>query len=78
LLNLAYIYETENKLKKSEELLLAALKLDPDYEQAWINLTGIYLKNNNIESAKMSIKNILRINPGNEMAVNTNLFLKTR
>jgi tetratricopeptide (TPR) repeat protein len=78
LLNLAYIYETENNLKKSEELLLASLKFDPDYEQAWINITGIYLSNNNIASAKKSIANILRINPRNEMATKTNLFLKKR
>jgi Tfp pilus assembly protein PilF len=75
---LAFIYETENNLKKSEELLLASLKLDPDYEQAWINITGIYLSNNNIASAKKSIANILRINPRNEMATKTNLFLKKR
>jgi tetratricopeptide (TPR) repeat protein len=78
LLNLAFIYETENNLKKSEELLLASLKFDPDYEQAWINITGIYLSNNNIASAKKSIANILRINPRNEMATKTNLFLKKR
>jgi Tfp pilus assembly protein PilF len=75
---LAFIYETENNLKKSEELLLASLKFDPDYEQAWINITGIYLSNNNIASAKKSIANILRINPRNEMATKTNLFLKKR
>lgn len=78
LLNLAYIYETENNLKKSEELLLASLKFDPDYEQAWINITGIYLSNNNIASAKKSIANILRINPRNEMATKINLSLKKR
>ena len=76
LLNLAYIHELEGNSKKSEELLLTALKFDPDYEQAWINITGIYLKNNKIENAKRSIDNILRINPRNKIALTTKLTLK--
>jgi tetratricopeptide (TPR) repeat protein len=78
LLNLAYIHELEGNSKKSEELLLTALKFDPDYEQAWINITGIYLKNNKIENAKRSIDNILRINPRNKIALTTKLTLKNR
>lgn len=40
--NLANIYRDEGDLVKAENLLVAALKIRPDFSSAWMNLGIVY------------------------------------
>lgn len=75
LCNMGYVYELKNDLEKAEKTYIKAIKMNPVYELAWINLAGLYLKTNRKRDAKNAILQILKINPQNTMARNIILTL---
>jgi tetratricopeptide (TPR) repeat protein len=68
--NLGYIYLTEGKADKALELYQLAIKLDPDYVQARINLAGYYFFLGDISGGKEELLKVLEIDPQNAQVLN--------
>jgi Tfp pilus assembly protein PilF len=57
-------------VKKGEECIRRSLALDPDYDQALINMAQVYLLQNNLGKAKEELKKVLKKDPNNVKAKN--------
>jgi len=67
--NLGYYYlSIENNAEKAEQLYQTALTLDPDNEQALLNMTGLYIYRKDFKKAKQILENLLKKEPGNTQA----------
>jgi hypothetical protein len=67
--NLGYLYLTlDNDTVKARELYTRALDLNPDYENAMLNMTGLYIYRGRIKEAKEQLRLVLKKNPANEQA----------
>ncbi|MGE0568328.1 MAG: tetratricopeptide repeat protein, partial [Bacteroidia bacterium] len=67
--NLGYIYLTKGNTQKALEHLSLAVKLDPHYENAWLNLSAYYLSKNQLDLAKNTLNKVLSLNPKNKQAL---------
>lgn len=66
--NLGYCYLQDFKYDESISLFKLALDQDPDYLLAWLNLANAYNQLSNTVELKKVLKEILRINPEQQMA----------
>ena len=65
LCNLGYVKVLQSRFTEAETLYDAALRLDPDYEQALLNKAAIRLAATDTEAARELIDQVLKINPDN-------------
>jgi hypothetical protein len=66
--NLGYICALEGKLTQAETYYLQAIALNPDYEQAWINLLGLRLLQKNLPETQKLIQQLRKKFPNNKQA----------
>jgi tetratricopeptide (TPR) repeat protein len=67
--NLGYYYlSIENNASKAEQLYQTALSLDPDNEQALLNMAGLYIFRKDFKNAKQTLEALLKKVPGNVQA----------
>src|SRR5262249_27922995 len=67
--NLGYYYlSVENNATRAEQLYHNALALDPDNEQALLNMAGLYIYRGNFTAARQALETLLKKVPGNEQA----------
>jgi Flp pilus assembly protein TadD len=67
--NLGYYYlSAENNAVKAGELYNTALTLDPDNEQALLNMAGLYIYGKDFKKAKQILEALLKKVPGNMQA----------
>ena len=63
---MGFAYLKQNNIASAKNYYNKALALNPDNEQALLNLAAVYnIENNKVESLKL-LKRILVINPKNE------------
>jgi tetratricopeptide (TPR) repeat protein len=69
LTNLGYYYlSVEGNAEKAERLYRSALALDPDNEQALLNMAGLYIYREDFKRAKQTLESLLKKVPGNVQA----------
>ncbi|WP_019504759.1 tetratricopeptide repeat protein [Pleurocapsa sp. PCC 7319] len=61
--NLGNIFEQQGKLESAEEYYQQALKLKPDYAEAFYNLGNVLDKQGKLEAASASYQQALKLNP---------------
>jgi tetratricopeptide (TPR) repeat protein len=66
LTNLAYLNMLEFSWAKADTLLGKALGLDPDYEQALLNRTILYIEIREKEKARIWADKLMKVNPNSE------------
>jgi tetratricopeptide (TPR) repeat protein len=64
--NLAYLYMLEFNWNKADALLGNALALDPDYEQALVNRTILYIELKEKDKARDWANRLMNVNPASE------------
>lgn len=64
--NLGFIASIQNNDSEAERYLLKALSLDPDYEQARINLCRLYIKNRQKQKAKQELEYLKKYLPDSQ------------
>lgn len=64
--NLAYLYMLEFNWNKADALLGNALQLDPDYEQALVNRTILYIELKEKDKARTWADRLLDVNPASD------------
>jgi ssDNA-binding Zn-finger/Zn-ribbon topoisomerase 1 len=64
--NLAYLYMLEFNWNQADALLGSALALDPDYEQALINRTILYIELKEKDKARDWANRLMNVNPASE------------
>ena len=63
--SLATLYGQQGKLDRSIEELESAIRLQPDYEPAYLNLGIVYLKKQDRRKAAEMFRKVLQLNPRN-------------
>lgn len=66
--NLGFINLKDGNDTKAETLYKQALALDPDYEQALLNMAGLYFYRNQPALAKPYLQRAIKVNPANAQA----------
>lgn len=67
--NLGYYYlSTEGNAEKAESFYQTALALDPDNEQAMLNMVGLYIFKKEFKAAKQTLESLLKKAPRNMQA----------
>ena len=66
--NLGYIALLQGDRKGAEAYFKKALASDYNYELAWLNMANLYLQQGNNKELARCLKEVLRINPGNQQA----------
>jgi Tfp pilus assembly protein PilF len=67
--NLGYLWLLEGDDKKAEAFYTKALSLDPDDDQALLNMAGLYLYRRNETDALKMINRCIKAHPDNQQAI---------
>ena len=63
--NLGVLYQAEEKFQKAIDSFRKALKINPSFAEAHLQLANTHLKTNDKESAKQSLEKALQADPAN-------------
>jgi Flp pilus assembly protein TadD len=61
--DLGYVLLAQNEIMDAEQAILKALKLNPDYRQARVNLASVYLTQERWAEARALLEELLREQP---------------
>lgn len=61
--NLAAVYMKQKKFSQAKDLLMSALKINPNYVSAWLNLSLVYLQEDNKTDARNCAQKALQADP---------------
>lgn len=67
--NLGFVKVLQGKMAEGQKLYDQAIALDPDYEQVLVNKAALLIFLKKPEEARRLLLRVLKINPGNEQAV---------
>jgi Tfp pilus assembly protein PilF len=65
------LYVREQDYAKAEEQFQIGIRVAPNYDQSYLNLTRLYMLQGDKDKAKEVLQNLLRIQPQNQNALQT-------
>lgn len=76
--NLGFLYLTSGRFFEAKEYFRKAVKQDPDYALAWLNLASAHLQLNELLETQRALEQALRIEPQNMKAKNLYQNIKSQ